>query len=135
MIVSDGWINPCLSPDNSNIAVFWNRYLNNELARGLWIISPEDSLQNLLLKGSIHPLGWSKDSKWIYAINSEKTPPELLMINVNTGKAKIIFTFPSDRIDPSSGVDISSDGKTIVCAIEERNSDVWMIENFDPDVE
>jgi serine/threonine protein kinase len=133
---SVGWIyNPCLSPDNSNIAVFWNRYLNNELARGLWIISLEDSAQNLLLKGSTHPLGWSKDSKWIYAINSEKTPPELLMINVNTGKAKIIFTFPSDRIDLYSGVDISSDGKTIVCAIPEINTDVWIIENFDSDLE
>ena len=32
-------------------------------------------------------------------------------------------------------IDITSDGKTIVCAIQETNSDVWMIENFDPDVE
>ena len=31
--------------------------------------------------------------------------------------------------------DISSDGKTIVCNVGEENSDVWMIENFDPDVE
>lgn len=133
---SVGWIfNPCLSPDNSNIAVFWNRYLNNEKARGLWIISLEDSSQNLLQKGFIHPLRWSEDSKWIYAINSDITPLELLMINANSGKAKIVFTFPSDRIDPYSGVDVSSDGKTIVCAIQETNSDVWMIENFDPDVE
>ncbi len=46
--------------------------------------------------------------------NFEKTPLGCLMINANTGKAKIIFTFPSDRIDQNSGVDISSDGKTIV---------------------
>ena len=32
-------------------------------------------------------------------------------------------------------IDISSDGKIIVAAIPETNSDVWMIENFDPDVE
>ena len=133
---SVGWIsNPCLSPDNSNIAVFWNRYLNNELARGLWIISLEDSSQNLLQKGSIHPLGWSEDNNWICAINSDKVPPEILMINANTGTSKNIFTLPSDKIDPYSGVDISRDGKTIVCAIEERSSDVWMIENFDPNVE
>ena len=88
-----------------------------------------------ITKGLTQPLGWSEDSKWIYAISSEKALPELLMINANTGNAKIIYTFPSDKIDSYSGVDISSDGKTIVCAIEERNSDVWMIENFDPDVE
>ena len=32
-------------------------------------------------------------------------------------------------------IDITPDGKTIICNIEEKNSDVWMIENFDPDVE
>ena len=89
---SVGWIsNPCLSPDNSNIAVFWNRYLNNELARGLWIISLEDSSQNLLQKGSIHPLGWSEDNNWICAINSDKVPPKILMINANTGTSKIFL--------------------------------------------
>ena len=121
-------VKPLLSPDNLIIAMLWRRNLNNEIDWGLWIISLEDSSQHLLLKGLTKPLGWSDDSKWIYAISSEKTLPELLMINANTGNAKIIYTFPSDKIDSYSGVDISSDGKTIVCAIEERNSDVWMIE-------
>ena len=37
---SVGWMfNPRLSPDNSQIVVMWNRYLNNETMRGLWVIS------------------------------------------------------------------------------------------------
>ena len=34
MIVSVGCGSPRLSPDNSNIAVSWNRYLGNENATG-----------------------------------------------------------------------------------------------------
>lgn len=133
---SVGWMfNPRLSPDYSQIVVMWNRYLNNQPMRGLWVISRKDSSQKLLLKGSVYPLKWANDGKSIYAINSGKNTQEILIINANTGEGKIIFTFPSDKIDPYEGVDISSDGKTIVCSIQETNSDVWMIENFDPDVE
>jgi len=132
---SVGWMfQPRLSPDKINIAILWNR-MPAEIARGLWVISLKDSIQKLLLKGIIYPLKWSKDGKWIYAVDTGKTPPQILMINVNMGLTKIIFTLPSDKIGPSSGIDISSDGKKIVCAIEESNSDIWMIENFDPDVE
>jgi hypothetical protein len=31
-------------------------------------------------------------------------------------------------------VSMTPDGKRIVCAASEKQSDVWMMENFDPDV-
>jgi serine/threonine protein kinase len=132
---SVGWMfNPRLSPDNLNIALNWNRKLDNKVARGLWVISRKDSSQKLLLKGDIYPLGWSEDGKWIYTLNLAKTPPEILKINLKTGAVKLIFTLPFDKVKYYD-IDITPDGKTIVCAIQETNSDVWMIENFDPDVE
>ncbi|MBK7377955.1 MAG: protein kinase [Ignavibacteriales bacterium] len=133
---SVGWMfNPRLSPDSSRVAIFWNRTRNiiNEISYGMWIISPKDSSQKLLLKGFILPLEWSEDGSWIYAINSEKTPAEILTVNAKTGLTKVIYSIPPSRI--LGDVDITSDGKTIIYAIQETNSDVWMIENFDPDVE
>ncbi|MBK7377953.1 MAG: serine/threonine-protein kinase [Ignavibacteriales bacterium] len=131
---SVGWMfQPCLSPDNLSIAIYWNRYPPS-VARGLWLISRKDSSQKLLLQGMIYPLRWSNDSQGVYVINSTKTPPEILIVFVNTGLTNLIYTLPTNEIGYND-IDISSDGKTIVCAIEETNSDVWMIENFDPDVE
>jgi len=131
---SVGWMfQPRLSPDNINVAIYWNRY-PTEISRGLWNISLKDSTQKLILRGMIYPLSWSNDGKWIYAINSGKTPPNILMVNANTGLTKVIYTMPSRKIYYWD-VDITPDGKAIVCAIEETNSDVWMTENFDPDVE
>jgi Tol biopolymer transport system component len=133
---SVGWMfNPRLSPNSLKTAIFWNRTRNiiNEISYGLWVISHKDSSQKLLLKGFIFPLKWSEDGNWIYAFNSEKTPAEVLIVNANTGLTKVIHSIPPSRI--VGDIDITPDGKTIVCAIEETNSDVWMIENFDPDVE
>ncbi len=124
---------PRLSPDKVNLAIYYNRQ-PYETKRGLWIISRKDSSQKLLLKGFIFPLEWSEDGNWIYAINSDKTPPEILMINSNTGLTKVVYSMPSSEIY-FEDVDITPSGKIIVCAIKETNSDVWMIENFDPDVE
>ena len=134
---SVGWMfYPCLSPDSSKIAIFWNRTRNviNELSYGIWVISRKDSSQKLLLEGMFNPLKWSKDGEWIYASHSRKTPADILMINARTGSTKIIFTLPPSEVNYSN-TDITPNGKVIVCAVEEANSDVWMIENFDPDVE
>ena len=131
---SVGWMfQPRLSPDNSKIAVFWNRGLHQS-KRGLWVVSRRDSSQKFLLKGGVYPLKWSEDNKWIYAI-FDKSPPEIIKISLNKELVKVIYTLPFDKIDPYADIDITSDGKTIVCAIQETNSDVWMIENFDSDVE
>ena len=100
LIVSNdsvGWMfRPRLSPDNLNVAIFWNRKPQQE-AMGLWLISRKDSSQKLLLKGIIVPLKWSSDSKWIYSINSAKTPLEILMVNAINGLTKVIYTFPLDK--------------------------------------
>ncbi|RPI68033.1 MAG: hypothetical protein EHM47_15010, partial [Ignavibacteriales bacterium] len=85
---SVGWVfNPRLSPDSLMIAVDWNRYPTS----GLWIISRVDSSQKFLLKGNIVPLRWAKNSKEIYAVNSDKTPPEIIKVSANTGLYKVIY--------------------------------------------
>jgi len=132
---SVGWmLIPCISPDEKKVALYWNRYSEDRLSNGLWTILLEGSKQTLLSKGFIYPLKWSNDGQWIYAINSDKTPPDILMVNANTRLTKVIYTMPTSKIYYGD-VDITPDGKTIVAAIQETNSDVWMIENFDPDVE
>ena len=125
---------PRLSPDYSKIAVNWDRTLDSEIAKGIWVLSLNDSSQKLLLKGNIDPMGWSEDNRWIYAIDYDKTPQDILMISTSSGLTKVIYTLPTSKI-VLGDIDISQDGKLIVAAISETNSDVWMIENFDQDVE
>ena len=86
---------PRLSPDNSNVAVLWNRNLDKEKARGLWIISLKNHSQKLLMKGRIIPLNWSKDGNWIYVTDENKTPTEIIMVSTITGFTKLLNTLPT----------------------------------------
>ena len=127
-----GWIFlPRASPDKKSIAVFWNRW-NDETLDGLWVISIDDSVQNHLRWKIINPLEWSEDGKYIYAIDYDRTPFEFLSVSSKTGiikqRTKLFF-------NEILYADATQDGKILICSVPEKNSDVWMIENFDPDVE
>ena len=86
-------------------------------------------------KGEIYPLKWSGDSKWIFATSYDKYPNEIFLVSVQTGRNKMVYILPSSGIDLGYDLSISPDAKTILCTVQETSSDVWMIENFDPDVE
>ena len=127
-----GWIyKPLTSPNKKNVAVYWNR-LGDETLDGLWVISIDDSIQKHLLWKNVWPLEWSKDGKWIYAITYDKVPSEILKVSSTSDLIKERIKFPFDDVWEA---DITQSGRIIVCIVGEENSDVWMIENFDPDVE
>ena len=125
-----GWMyNPISSPDQKKIAAYWDKTVN-----GLWVISLKDSSQNLLKKGRLFPLKWSPDGKTIYAFEYEST--RILSVSTEDGFSQELIKIPFDGVNVlNQDIDITPDGKTIVCTVPEINSDVWMIENFDPDVE
>ena len=124
---SVGWMfYPKYSPDGKKVAVNWNRKKD----RGLWIISLQDFSQVLLHSGSIFPIQWSSDMKSVYA--QESGSSEILMIPVSSGKVKTFLNLPSEKI---SSIDISADGKKVVYSVSETQSDAWLMENFDPEVE
>ena len=130
-----GWMfNPNLSPDSLKLVVFWNRKIINN--SGLWIISLKDSSQKLIVRNYYYvPLGWSNDGRWIYSLNMIRDSSQILMVSTDNGATKIIYTLPAGKVKYHNDIDMSYDWKKIVCVLFETNSDVWMIENFDPDVE
>jgi len=125
---------PRYSPDAKKMAAYWNRVYPANL-QGLWVISLRDSSQTRLLRGKVHPLEWSTDGKWIYAWNTEIRPLAILEVPVDGGQAQTVVTLPFENIDSLGGISMTPDGKRIVCASLEVQSDVWLMENFDPEVE
>jgi Tol biopolymer transport system component len=131
---SVGWMfYPRYSPDGKKVVVYWNR---REAARemvGLWIISLEDSSQVLLCSGGINPIEWSSDGSWVFARNPYQKSSEILMVPVNGGEAKSFVTLPFENIGRQ--ISMLPNGQEFVCAVSETQSDVWLMENFDPEVE
>ncbi len=129
---SNGYVfNPRYSNKRDRLAIYWNR---DNL--GLWLISMTEPQQKLLKKGVIFPLRWTQDDKYIYAC--ELLPlmsfysNNIQIISTTDGTEKTSIKLPFKNI---YDIDITPDGKDVICNIEDNNSDVWMIENFDLDVE
>ncbi|MCI0496242.1 hypothetical protein L0Z72_14640, partial [candidate division KSB1 bacterium] len=135
---SVGWMfSPCFSPDGKNLAVSWNRREPGKTrgptsASGIWLISFEDSSQFFLLKGNFYPIMWSDNGEWLYTWRPDKKPIEIIKVPVNGGKPKTIITLAFENIE-MNGISMTPDGKKIVFAAFETQSDVWLMENFDPE--
>jgi Tol biopolymer transport system component len=132
---SVGWMFcPRYSPDGKSVVVHWNRHDKaDKNIRGLWLISLEDSSQVRISDGLLLPIEWSADGKWIYAWDQSKRPIKILQIPASGGQPKTHATLSFDDIW-ADGISVTPDGKRIVCAVVETKSDIWLMENFDPEV-
>jgi serine/threonine protein kinase/Tol biopolymer transport system component len=128
---SAGWVpdRPVFSPDGKRMAVFWNRK-----EAGLWVIALEPYSEAFLLNGPIHPIGWSPEGKYVYAIRAVATEPGREIIRVQfalPNEVTSVATLPG-RVAGYDSAGVNPDGKEIVVSVGEENSDVWLMENFDP---
>ncbi len=122
---------PRFSPDGKSVAAYWrSRFGSN----GIWRIFLDDTKPRLLQAARFvsYPIAWTNEGKYLYAMSQEKQPFELLRIDTESGKTKTIYTLPFDEID---GISMTPDGKQLVFAGVEKSSDIWYLENFDPENE
>jgi Tol biopolymer transport system component len=138
LIASDnrGWVfHPRISPNGKYIAIFWNMG-RQEKKFGLFLISLEDRSETFLTESYSHPIGWSADSKWIYASSDSYAPNpyKLVKISVPDGKITALPDLtPEDKSSEGCCAELSSDGKRLIFFKSQGQSDVYMITNFDSD--
>jgi Tol biopolymer transport system component/tRNA A-37 threonylcarbamoyl transferase component Bud32 len=127
---SMGWMfNPQISPDGTRVAVFWNRGGSRDT--GIWLISLEDGSGLPIHAGQTDPAGWSATGAWVYALDTERDPARILKIPAEGGDAQSIFEWAGEG-------DLSYCGggggrESLVCAVVRTSSDIWLVENFDPE--
>ena len=124
---------PCYSPDLNKIAVNWEFNEQGKRKLGLWTISLVDSTKTQVSDKWLVTIGWSSDGKWIY-FSDFKNPSEIRMINVKTGKEQPFYTLPV-KITKPFYIFMTSNAEMISAIVENRQTDILMLDNFDPDVE
>ncbi|MFQ5641558.1 MAG: protein kinase [bacterium] len=126
---SIGWIfRPSYSPGGKKLATM----VNTEGGKRLAMFSLGDSSYVSVQMGYLYPIQWSADGNNIYTLDLSKNPNEILVVPSNGRNSKTLVTMPlkNDGDDMS----MTSDGKRIVCPVNELLSDIWLMENFDPEV-
>ncbi|UCD23841.1 MAG: PD40 domain-containing protein, partial [Gemmatimonadota bacterium] len=129
----NGWqYNPRPSPDGSQVAFWWNR--TDSLADGIWLASTNDGSAELSVAG-FHPLNWNGRGNALFAMPGDPTgsPSADVFLAPLSGREPELFVTLPFRAD-SRHVDISPDGRRIVAAVEESQSDAWIVVNFDTNV-
>ena len=77
-------------------------------------------------------MGWSGDGTRVYAWDSESSPNRVVKIPATGGKAETVFAWPfGDRTGSCVG---GSDETQWICQVGEGSTDIWLVENFDPEV-
>jgi Tol biopolymer transport system component len=132
---SVGWMfDPVYSPNGAEIAAIWNRLHK----MGIYIIPLEGSVpyeqrSRQLSVGWQSPINWSSDGKHIYAVEQGKDA--ILAIPAEKGDPRTILTLPLPAGRRLGRTAITPDGRRIAYVVMESQSDVWMIENFDPEAQ
>jgi len=125
---SDGWLGykPTVSPDGKTIAIGWNRVEGF----GAWLITGEGASASLLYAGVV-PFGWSSDGNFIYAFDiREREGREILQLKLGESKKpRPVIALAGPIL---SGT-VSPDGRKIIVSVGEEKSDVWLLEDFDPE--
>jgi Tol biopolymer transport system component len=128
---TDGWLyDPRPAPDNRRIAIHWRR--SPAESTGTWLLSPEQPTQRFVI-GGFFPIGWSTDGESLYAMqqaNRRDKSQDVYRIRLNTATPELLITLPVSVMPWE--VSITPDGRLIVAAAEERQSDAWLVKNFDP---
>lgn len=119
-----GWIfYPKCAPDGKSIAVYWNR---TDGQRGIWIIAGD--AHRRIYAGNHMLIGWSADGEWIYFV--PRNTSSIWRVSPN-GVAEEVLRLPWSPPEFSLGT-MTPDGSAFVFSVRDSESDIWMIDNFDP---
>ncbi len=119
------------SPDATRVALHWNREGRDE--DGIYVISLVDSSKTFVLQGHKHPFGWSRDGEWIYYYD---VPPPVGRVRPDGSGEEVFLSLPFGGVGSHPSVSMSPDARHFVAGFEVKTpSDIWLIENFDPDVQ
>ena len=105
------------------VAFYWNR----SPQRGLWLLTGAEQTARFLAK-DLYPVGWSSDTRWIYAHDGDR---EIVRVAADTGKVESVGRFPMGSLDLFA-CDLTPDRRAVVCSLEDKKSDVWIVDHFDP---
>jgi hypothetical protein len=104
--------------------------------RGVKLVS-EDGKQTRSVGEHLSAATWSRDGKSLYAIRSKDEIRELIAIALETGAIRSIVAIPANiKMLPTRGpvqrLSLSPDSKTILATGYRVDSDIWILDGYEP---
>jgi len=125
------------SPDGQKVALRiaeyegkWHVKKKNKWT--LVVYSPDDHsrLWAFPMERTTDCLGWSSDGKWLYLNSIDTSSTEISRLRIADGQVEQVVTLPWSNVWE---IAMASNCSTFVCVRGDQQSDIWLVENFDPD--
>jgi Tol biopolymer transport system component len=117
-------VSPVYAPDGQRVAI----NCNCPDGAGVWLAARGKAGGVLLYEGEhALPVGWSADGASVYVLVPDKRL--VLAVPARRGEPEVVAELPFRRVD---SVVVAPDGARIVCSVPEAESDVWLVDDFDP---
>ena len=130
---------PHYSPDGSRVALIVTEFEGEWHTRGrskkeLAIYSVDDhtELWTAPFDWERRLIGWSQDGEWLYLKTPDSTKTAINRIRITDGFTEPVVSLPWTDIYE---IAMSPNCSTFICVRGRSQSDIWLIENFDPDIE
>jgi len=126
-----GFTSPVFSPDGRSVAAL-GASRSGERGFGLWVAPDTGRLPRRLVEGAAMPLVWAADDTiyFIRDVLGSTATRRIERVSAVGGEPEVHVTLPASC--DLSDISISLDGNKIVCAAVEMESDVWVVDSFDP---
>ncbi len=116
-----GWtLLPRRSPDGRYLAFAWNPGKGRVQ---LQLYGIRDSSSRTLWPTTARPVGWSRDSRTVFALHDLADSVEVMALPRDGGAPRVLATFPSSM----QVFDVLPDGKHALLNLNERQADAWLL--------
>jgi hypothetical protein len=126
------------SPDGRKVALILTEFEGEWHARGptrkrvaIYSVDDHSELWTAPFDRGNILIGWSQDGMWLYMESSDSTKTTISRKRIADGITEPVVNLPwTDIYD----IVMAPNCSTFVCVRGRSQSDIWLIENFDPDV-
>lgn len=125
-----GWMfSAACSPDAESVAAFWWHATESGDDWGLWRIARDGSAATKLADGDLHPIGWSPDGRWIYALKDLlRGGSAVVRVVAIGGEPEPVFIIPPDMRSIIRRPAMTADARNFSLAVLTTVSDIVMVE-------
>jgi Tol biopolymer transport system component len=122
---------PHFSPDTSLIAFHWDR--DGLEFDGIWTRSLVDGQTRFIANFDAYIFGWSPDGEWIYFHHmGEDGLLRIARVHLESVDVQTMAVLQWDIPNSYNWVDLAPDASWAVIEKETSQTDVWVVDNFDP---
>jgi Tol biopolymer transport system component/predicted Ser/Thr protein kinase len=127
------------SPNGQKVALIITEFEGEWHARGhttkrlaIYSVDDQAELWTEPFDGESELIGWSQDGKWLYFYSTNDIKTTINRKRIDDGLTKSVVSLPWTDVYE---IAMAPSCSTFVCVRGRSQSDIWMVENFDPDIE